>query len=76
MDLLKISGIPRSTYYFEGHKEDYDIRNKDIMEAINNIFNANKGSYGFQKGDGTASISPQQQWLQATQFIADQFGND
>ncbi|MBQ9037288.1 MAG: hypothetical protein IJ115_07535 [Erysipelotrichaceae bacterium] len=34
------------------------------------------GSYGFQKGDGTASILPQQQWLQATQFIADQFGND
>jgi len=34
------------------------------------------GSYGFQKGDGTASISPQQQWLQATRFIADQFGND
>ncbi len=34
------------------------------------------GSYGFQKGDGTASISPQQQWLQAAQFIADQFGND
>jgi hypothetical protein len=34
------------------------------------------GSYGFRNGDGTASISPQQQWLQATQFIADQFGND
>ena len=25
---------------------------------------------------GGSSISPQQQWLQATQFIADQFGND
>ena len=41
--------MPRSTYYFEEHRKDPDIRNKDIMEAIIGIFYTNRGCYGVRR---------------------------
>jgi transposase InsO family protein len=46
---LKISKLPKSTYYFEEHKEDFDIRNEDIIESITAIFNKNHGRYGVRR---------------------------
>ena len=59
--------------YFEIELETIVDSTVKVIEGGNHC---QFGSYSFQKGDGTASISTQQQWLQATQFIADQFGND
>ena len=36
-------------YYFELHKPDKDIKNKEIMELIQNIFYENKQRYGFKR---------------------------
>lgn len=47
--LLKVASLPRSTYYFEINKVDKDIKNKDILELIENIFHKNKGRYGFRR---------------------------
>ena len=33
-DLLKISKLPKSTYYYEEHREDYDVRNEEIIAVI------------------------------------------
>lgn len=42
--------LPRSTYYFEKSKKDVDcVKNKEICELITDIFNENKGRYGFRR---------------------------
>ena len=47
-DLLKLSGIARSTYYYYRQKKDNDKYGK-IKTEISDIFNANKGRYGYRR---------------------------
>jgi len=43
-------GMSRSTYYFEIGKNDaVAVRNKDLVNDINKIFDANKGRYGVRR---------------------------
>ena len=44
-----MASLPRATYYFELNKPDKDIKNKKIMELIQNIFYENKQRYGFKR---------------------------
>ena len=47
-ELLKLSGLARSTYYYYLHQEDKDKYEK-IKTEILEIFNANKGRYGYRR---------------------------
>ena len=47
--LLKVASLPRATYYFEINKSDKDVKNKEIMNLIENIFYENKQRYGFKR---------------------------
>ena len=44
-----MASLPRATYYFELNKPDKDIKNKEIMDLIQNIFYENKQRYGFKR---------------------------
>ncbi len=44
-----MDSLPRATYYFELNKPDKDIKNKEIMELIQDIFDENKQRYGFKR---------------------------
>ena len=47
---MKISKLPRSTYYFEETKPDIDeIKNKEIMDEIKSIYEEHKGKYGVRR---------------------------
>ena len=48
-DLLKISKLPKSTYFFEVTKKDYDIRNEGIIAEITAIYTEHKGRYGVRR---------------------------
>lgn len=48
-DLLKISKLPKSTYFFEVTKKDYDIRNEGIITEITAIYTEHKGRYGVRR---------------------------
>ena len=47
--LLQISGLAKSTYYYTVSKVDKDDKNKEIIEAIKNIFINNKERYGYRR---------------------------
>jgi len=47
--LLKIAGLSKSTYYFELKKEEFDNRNKEIIDHIKDIFDKHKANYGVRR---------------------------
>lgn len=47
--LLIISGLSRSTYYYELQKQELDSKNVDIIQNIRDIFNKHKGNYGVRR---------------------------
>lgn len=47
--MLKAASLPRATYYFELNKPDKDVKNKEIMDLIRDIFLENKRRYGFRR---------------------------
>ncbi len=47
-DLLKLSGIARSTFYYYLKAKDVD-KHKEIKEEILDVFNKNKGRYGYRR---------------------------
>ena len=47
-DLLKLSGIARSTFYYYLKPKDTD-KYKEIKDDILDIFNQNKGGYGYRR---------------------------
>ena len=47
-DLLKLSGIARSTFYYYLKSKDVD-KYKEVKDDILNIFNQNKGRYGYRR---------------------------
>lgn len=44
-----MASLPRATYYFELKKNDKDLKNKEIIDLIENIFFENKQRYGFKR---------------------------
>ena len=44
-----MASLPRATYYFELNKPDKDIKNKEMMDLIQDIFYENKQRYGFKR---------------------------
>lgn len=47
--LLTISGLSRSTYYYELQKQELDSKNIDIIQNIKDIFHKHKGNYGVRR---------------------------
>lgn len=47
--LLLISGLSRSTYYYELQKQDLDSKNKELIDNIKDIFYKHKGNYGVRR---------------------------
>ena len=47
--LLIISGLSRSTYYYELQKQELDSKNVDIIQNIKDIFDKHKGNYGVRR---------------------------
>lgn len=47
--LLKAASLPRATYYFELNKPDKDVKNKETMDLIRDIFHENRRRYGFRR---------------------------
>ena len=47
-DLLKLSGLARSTFYYYLKSKDTD-KYKEVKEDILDIFNQNKGRYGYRR---------------------------
>ena len=48
--LLEAANLPRSTYYFEINKPDYDeLKNRELIDEITSIFNEHKGKYGVRR---------------------------
>lgn len=47
--MLKAASLSKSTYYFELSKTDKDIKNIELINLIQDIFNENKKRYGFKR---------------------------
>ena len=47
--LLIISGLSRSTYYYELQKQELDSKYVDIIQNIKDIFDKHKGNYGVRR---------------------------
>ena len=47
-DLLKLSGIARSTFYYYLKSKDID-KYKEVKDDILDIFSQNKGRYGYRR---------------------------
>ncbi|MBQ2658047.1 MAG: IS3 family transposase [Erysipelotrichaceae bacterium] len=46
--LLEIAGVPRSTFYYEvRHFNDKKDKDKELLGVIEDIYEANKGKYGY-----------------------------
>lgn len=49
MDLVKVAGIPRSTYYYWENRLDPVDKYESVKEAIKHIFHEHKGRYGYRR---------------------------
>lgn len=49
MILLKISGLAKSVYYYTLKKTNKDVKNKEIIDKIKEIFILNKERYGYRR---------------------------
>jgi putative transposase len=47
--LLKISGLAKSTYYYNLKTVNNDDKNKEIMETIKDIFTSSRKCYGYRR---------------------------
>ncbi|OON99390.1 MAG: transposase [Epulopiscium sp. Nele67-Bin004] len=47
--LLKISGLPRSTYYEIRNRQDKDVKNADLIKQIKEIVSQNNNLYGYRR---------------------------
>ena len=48
-DLLKLIGLPRSTYYYYLNRSEKTDKYADIKKMIQNIFHENQGRYGYRR---------------------------
>ncbi|WP_342505848.1 IS3 family transposase [Sporosarcina sp. FSL K6-2383] len=49
VDLVKVAGIPRSTYYYWENRLDPVDKYESVKEAIKHIFHEHKGRYGYRR---------------------------
>ncbi len=49
MDLVKVAGIPRSTYYYWENRLDPVDKYESVKKAIKHIFHEHKGRYGYRR---------------------------
>ena len=76
IDVISIYGSNDEVLNMESYKENYSNLPQDTTEIIiENGCHAYFGSYGEQAGDGTAQITPQQQWEATVEHIV-QWIND
>ena len=47
--LLKISGLSKSSYYYSLKHQDFDNKNKDIIDMIKTIYEENESRYGYRR---------------------------
>lgn len=47
--MLKAASLSKSTYYFEISKPDLDIKNQEIIDIIQSVFDENKKRYGVRR---------------------------
>lgn len=47
--LLLVSGLSKSTFYYELQKEDFDNKNAELIAKIKAIFNKHRGNYGVRR---------------------------
>lgn len=47
--MLKISELSKSTYFYTINKVNLDDKNEEIINEIINIYNSNKGRYGYRR---------------------------
>ena len=47
--MLQIAGLSKSSYYYELHKIDFDLKNEEIVLNIKDIFNKHRGNYGVRR---------------------------
>ena len=48
-DLLSIADLPKSTYFYEARRRDFDAKNADLIERIKEVFDSSKGRYGVRR---------------------------
>ena len=48
-DLLSVAGLPKSTYFCEAKRRDFDAKNADLIERIKEVFDSSKGRYGVRR---------------------------
>ena len=48
-DLLSVAGLPKSTYFYEAGRRDFDAKNADLIKRIEGIFASSKGRYGVRR---------------------------
>ncbi|MCQ2795679.1 MAG: IS3 family transposase, partial [Bacilli bacterium] len=48
-DILKALDIPRSSYYYRKKRIDKDMKNKDLVNTIHDIFVKSKNRYGYRR---------------------------
>ncbi len=49
MELVKVAGIPRSTYYYWENRLDQTDKYGQVKEAIKMIYHEHKGRYGYRR---------------------------
>jgi len=48
-DLLSVAGLPKSTYFYEAKRRDFDAKNSGLIGEIKEVFDSSKGRYGVRR---------------------------
>ena len=48
-DLLAVAGLPKSTYFYEAKRRDFDAKNADLISEIEKAFTSSRGRYGVRR---------------------------
>ncbi len=48
-ELLSVAGLPKSTYFYETRRRDFDAKNADLIGEIERVFSSAKGRYGVRR---------------------------
>ena len=48
-ELLSVAGLPKSTYFYEAKRAEFDSKNSKLIERIREAFSKSKGRYGVRR---------------------------
>ena len=48
-ELLSVAELPKSTYFYEAKRRDFDAKNADLIEEIEKVFASSRGRYGVRR---------------------------